>query len=63
MTLESLNKALIETQRFVRAAKEARKRLASHPDWMKPLTRTRETAAVKRASMDLSRALSEMRRR
>ena len=59
MTLEKLDKVIAEAQRFLSAAVEARRR-------MKNVGFTRSdifTAATRRASMDLTRALANLRKR
>lgn len=51
--------AVVEAQNFIDRARvliEARK---TEPDWLHP----KQSGAVRRASMDLTRALAEMRRR
>ena len=52
--------AITEAERFITKARLAIHRLTN--DEMADITGSKETAAAKRASMDLSRALSEIRR-
>lgn len=61
LTLETLDRVLEEMRRTARAAVAARELLvkAKNPEWVM----TRETAALKRASLDLSFALADMRRK
>jgi hypothetical protein len=63
MTPDKMRAAMREAERFLRLAREAFK---SGPltrenggEWFNP---SKETGAVKRASMDLTRALADMRR-
>lgn len=66
---EALQAALVECQRFVKAAKLALE-VANIEDHVKTVgaqkywstTHNKETAATKRASMDLTRALARFRR-
>ena len=60
MRESTLLAAVRAAERFLESAEAARLRIAS--DGMLLITGCKETAEVKRASMDLSRALSEMRR-
>lgn len=60
MNVKKLNKAIREAQRFIRTAKEAKERLEA--DRYASITGSAETGAAKRASMDLSRSLVELRR-
>jgi len=55
-----LQEAIAETARFTKAAHSAVKRLKE--DRGASISGSKETAAVKRASMDLSRALTKVRR-
>lgn len=57
MKRETLDEAIVEASRFIRAAKALRD--ASRPD--NPGTHPRETGAVRRASMDLTRKLADLR--
>lgn len=74
MNLESLREAILEAERFLKRAKELYKADAKirkvneknvrnqfNPDWVMDLSVTRK-AAVRRASMDLTRALAKLRR-
>lgn len=56
MNKETLNTASIEAQRFLRAV-EALKKAQSTNQYSNP----KESGAVRRASMDLTRALADMR--
>lgn len=64
MNPDTLKKAMAEAHRFLDAASAFKARLLADPeingDW--PITGLGERAAVKRASLDLTRALSAMRR-
>ena len=61
MNVETLRKATAEAKRFLEIAAKVRVEcLAS--GYMRVIDSTRESAACKRASMDLTRALSELRR-
>jgi hypothetical protein len=57
MNPASLKRAVAEAQRFIAVAKTVK----IYPD-RHYLDASKETAAAKRASMDLTRALAEMRR-
>ena len=59
MNEHTLKEAVSEAERFLKRAKELQEALKN-----KPLIfyGTKETGAVRRASMDLSRALSDLRR-
>lgn len=58
MTYESLKVTIAEAKRFVRLAEIAKLRMEND----KYLYQSKETATCKRASMDLTRALAEMRK-
>lgn len=58
MNPESLKAAVAEAKRFIQIAKEIKVEGSSY----RYITGGKESAAVKRASMDLSRALSKMRK-
>ena len=59
MTDEKILNAIREAERFIRKAKSARGAFADNKyAW----NGTKETGACRRASMDLTRALAEMRR-
>jgi len=75
MNIEQIQKAETEAKRFIKAAREAEQRISNDffayyeksgvgPEKnMMPWTVTsRETAACRRASMDLTRALADLRR-
>lgn len=59
ITITKINKTLREVNRFISAAKEAKKRLE---DDKYAHFGCKETGAVRRASMDLTRILVELRR-
>ena len=66
MTIEQIKHALAEARRFIEAAGVARNRItASFPSpkaWAYGSVSSPETAACRRASMDLTRALADLRR-
>lgn len=51
--------AISEAKRFIKAAEAAHKRITAEK--LVTITGCKETAAAKRASMDLSRALADLR--
>ena len=55
----TLTQAIMAAERFVELAEAARKRIVAD---RYALHGSKETAAAKRASMDLTRALAEMRK-
>ncbi len=60
MTGITLKIAMQEAERFLKAGKAAFAAQSDpNPDWM---CQTKENGSVKRASMDLTRALAEMRK-
>ena len=60
MNPATLKRAIAEAQRFIAVAKAIEVAKDRKPyDWFWP---SKETAAAKRASMDLTRALADMRR-
>ena len=59
MSLEQLDKVMVEVKRFVERAKVVKKTAARDPNMFYGC---RETGDLKRASMDLSRALIELRK-
>lgn len=59
MTRTKLNAAISEARRFIARANEALKSQANDHDW---LNSSKETGATRRASMDLTRALAELRK-
>ncbi len=59
MTLEALNKVMLRSADFNAAVEQYRVRLAEDED---AHFGCKESAAVRRASMDLTRALAELRR-
>ena len=59
VTITKIDKAIKEANRFIAIAKEAKKRL--HDDKYASFG-CKETGAVRRASMDLSRSLVKIRR-
>ena len=60
MNKDTLNEAIQEAERYLKKAKRAQK--ASEVNKYFYITGCVESAACRRASMDLSRALSNMRR-
>jgi len=58
MTIAGIEHAIHEAKRFIRAAEK----VGRQGDRKLPLWGTPETAACRRASMDLTRALAEMRK-
>jgi len=54
---KTLTKAIHEAARFIKAAEDVR----DSPDEFKYITGNKQTAACKRASMDLTRALADLR--
>ena len=60
MSPATLKRAIVEAQRFIAVAKAIHIRPDRKPDDY--FLGSKETAAAKRASMDLTRALAEMRR-
>ncbi len=59
-TIIKINDAVIEARRFVKKAVAWKKRINS--DDLSFLSGTKEGGAAKRASMDLTRALAELRK-
>ena len=60
MKISYFNESIAEAERFLKAAHEARTK-SIEKKWRYMFYPCKEAAAVKRASMDLSRALSNMR--
>ena len=60
MTLEALETAITEAKRFLSKAADAKRRIKKDTYWA--MMGCTETAAAKRASMDLTRALAAMRK-
>ena len=60
MKREILVRAIIEAEGFLRRAKKAKARLEE--DKYAEISGSKETAACKRASMDLTRSLAELRK-
>ena len=58
--MDRISTAIAEAQRFIKAAQAWQKRLKE--DDMAYLSGTREGGAAKRASMDLTRSLAELRK-
>ena len=59
MDLKRLQAAIEEAHRFLRSTEKAQLHLrGAHPSWS-----SQDVAACRRASLDLSRALSELRKR
>lgn len=67
MTVRKINKGITEAERFIKAANQAISRISeeyphqSSPDFA-PVCGLRETAACRRASLDLTRALADLRK-
>ena len=59
MTKDKMTHAEIEATLFLETVRRVRVRLCKDPD---AIYRCKEVAAMKRASLDLSRALTELRR-
>ena len=59
MNSAAISRAISEAQRFIRAAQAAEQRLKS--DKYALITGSRETASCRRASMDLTRTLADLR--
>lgn len=63
MNADSFSTAKREAQRFIEACHRLEHAITDNTgDWDWPIVGTKETGAVKRASMDLSRALARMRK-
>lgn len=63
MNADTFEAARREAERFIEACNSLSRTITTnHGEWDWPITGTKETGAVKRASMDLSRALSALRR-
>ena len=65
MNVERLQNAIVEAERFIRAAKKVEiihSKYANGKPWIRVGEYTKESAACKRASMDLTRALAEVRK-
>jgi len=60
MKIEKLQIAIDESRRFIRNAEAAKKRLKE--DQYAGFSGSKETAAAKRASLDLTRALADLRK-
>jgi hypothetical protein len=60
VTLSKLENAISEARRFIVAALEAKARMKS--DIYTNISGSKQTGAAKRASLDLTRALAEMRK-
>jgi len=61
MNLKKLETAVAEAKRFLVKAQAAKKRIQKEGKYAE-YTPTKETAAARRASMDLTRALAELRK-
>lgn len=59
MEIKDLKECISEAKRFIKRAKTAKQRI-EEDKW---LWKSKETAAARRASLDLTRALAELRRR
>lgn len=62
MTDDKIRAAIKESQRFIVAAVKALKRHKSEKNYGYKASSTKEDAACRRSSMDLTRALAEMRK-
>lgn len=60
MNIKNVNATLLESARFTRKLKAARDRLLQDP--IASISGSKETAAARRASMDLTRSLAELRK-
>lgn len=58
MNLEAVKTAESEARRFLRRVQDMKEKNKDQPSWVP----AKEKAAVKRASMDLTRALADLRR-
>jgi len=58
ITVKNLDKSIFEAERFIKKAKEAKSRIAVEK---RAAYGSKETGAVKRSSMDLTRSLSILR--
>jgi hypothetical protein len=61
MTLKDLDESIREAKRFLDKCKDLKIRVESG-FWLEGCEPSKESAAVKRASMDLSRVLTKIRR-
>jgi hypothetical protein len=59
VTIEKIDEAINETNRFIIKARKARRRLQVHKY---AIYGCKETASLRRASMDLSRVLVDLRK-
>lgn len=62
ITVERIDKAIQEAERFIEIAEKAKLRLQYDDENEKVYAGCRETGQAKRASLDLSQALVEFRR-
>ena len=60
MNMQPLENSMIETRRFLRLAEIARRKMID--DNTAYIRGSKETAAAKRSSMDLTRSLAELRK-
>lgn len=65
MDMKAIDKAIFEAERFLDVAKMLKDRHANDKDFRNffGITGFKETGALRRTSLDLSRALSAMRKR
>ena len=61
MRTEQVNAAMEEAGRFMRAARRLMERVRNEPSLL--VGPSKESGAVRRASLDLTRALAELRKR
>ena len=59
ITVAKIDLAIAEAERFIRAARAAKKRLSEDKDLLSSV----ETGTARRASMDLTRALATLRKK
>ncbi|KGM36109.1 hypothetical protein [Inquilinus limosus] len=63
MDFDTLDEAEAQAARFLEKTDQLREELRRNHGNTWPITGTKETGAVRRASMDLTRALADLRRR
>jgi len=61
ITIKDINNITQQCRNFIKIAEKARKRMQTEGEYL-GLAGCKETAAAKRASMDLSRKLTEFRK-
>ncbi len=60
MTLDTILQAMTEAERFMRAAKVVKSQIDADPTCL--ISGTKKTGTLRRASLDLTRALAELRK-